>query len=144
VHSVSVDRRGRVYVADRTNCRVQVFDGDGNYLDQWPNISSPTRIMITQDQFAWVSDGGTGGCGGANRLLKYDLSGKLLTYWGTGARPGMEGAPIAGMIGPHDFSVDAEGNVYVASSQTNEVNKFIPKKNADPTRLIAQPFKAAK
>jgi peptidylamidoglycolate lyase len=144
VHSVAVDARGRVYVADRTNCRVQVFDDNGKYLDQWPDISSPTRIMITQDQFAWVSDGGTGGCGGASRLLKYDLAGKLLTYWGTGARPGREGAPIPGMIGPHDFSVDSEGNVYVASSQTNEVNKFVPKKNADRGRLIGQPFKAGK
>jgi hypothetical protein len=51
---------------------------------------------------------------------------------------------MPGMIGPHDFNVDRDGNVYVASSQTHEVNKFVPKKGADRARLIGQPWKAAR
>ena len=56
VHCVAVDARGRVYVVDRSNSRIQVFDQNGVYLDEWPGIRSPTHIHITQDQYAWVSD----------------------------------------------------------------------------------------
>jgi len=35
-HSVDIDRNRRVYVADRANSRIQVFDENGKYLDQWP------------------------------------------------------------------------------------------------------------
>ena len=35
-HGIDADRSGRVYVADRANQRIQVFDGDGKHLDQWP------------------------------------------------------------------------------------------------------------
>src|SRR5262245_11040792 len=112
VYSVALDAQGRVYVADRTNCRVQVFDANGKFLDQWPNISSPTRILITQDQTAWVSDGGTGGCGGTSRLLRYDLTGHLLTYWGTAARAGSKGAPMHCMIGEHDLAVESGAEDY--------------------------------
>jgi DNA-binding beta-propeller fold protein YncE len=41
-HSVDIDRNRRVYVADRANSRIQVFDENGKYLDQWPNIRQPT------------------------------------------------------------------------------------------------------
>jgi peptidylamidoglycolate lyase len=70
-HSVDIDRNRRVYVADRANSRIQVFDEDGKYLDQWPNIRQPFHIMITTDQHLWASDGGT------NKMLEYDLDGKL-------------------------------------------------------------------
>ena len=138
VHGIAVDAKRRVYVVDRNNARIQVFDENGKYLDQWPNFSSPTRIMITQDQHAWVSESGVGGIGGgANRILKYDLDGKLLTYWGTqGTFPG-------GMAGPHDFSVDSEGSLYISNGLDHRVDKYQPKKNADRSRLVGQPYGAA-
>lgn len=137
VHGIAVDAKRRVYVVDRNNARIQIFDENGAYLDQWPDFSSPTRIMITQDQFAWVSESGVGGTtGGANRILKYDLDGKLLTYWGTqGTFPG-------GMAGPHDFSVDAEGSLYISNGLDHRVDKYQPNKHADRARLVGQPFKA--
>ena len=39
-HSIAVDARGLVYVADRSNRRIQVFDGDGNFADQF-TIDAP-------------------------------------------------------------------------------------------------------
>jgi DNA-binding beta-propeller fold protein YncE len=36
-HSIDIDRQRRVYVADRANSRIQVFDENGKYLDQWPH-----------------------------------------------------------------------------------------------------------
>ncbi len=80
VHGVAIDANRGLYVLDRNNLRVQIFDENGKYLDQWPGLQSPTHIEISKDQFAWISDSAN------NRLLKYDLNGKLLTYWGKSAR----------------------------------------------------------
>lgn len=130
-HGIAVDASGRVYVVDRTNRRIQIFDANGRYLDEWPGFSSPTRTWVTEDQHVWVAESGTGAGGGGNRLLKYDLKGTLLTYFGT------QGTTTPGMMaGPHDLSVDSEGNLYVSNGLDQRVDKYVPKKNADPTRLV--------
>jgi sugar lactone lactonase YvrE len=131
-HSVAVDARGRVYVADRMNDRVQIFDGSGKFLDEWPGFNNLSRVYITQDQFAWVSDSLS------NKFAKFDLNGRLLTTFGTGGRfPG-------GMAAPHDFSVDPDGNLYVASPWNFRVDKYIPRKGADPARLVGQRYRGAR
>ena len=128
VHGIAVDARRRVYVVDRGGGRIQVFDENGKYLDAWPGLVSPTRVWITQDQFAWVSDAG------AERLVKYDLNGRLVTYFGTpGSFPGA-------MATPHDFSVDAEGSLYVSNGFNHRIDKYVPKPGADRSRLIGLSF----
>ncbi len=125
VHAIVIDAQNRIYVADRTNSRIQVFDLNGKFLSQWTNIRSPFYLYLSKDNYLWVADGMT------NKFLKYDLNGKLLYSWGTfGAFPG-------GLWGPHQFSVDPEGNLYVAETFGGRVQKFKPKKGADPARLIA-------
>jgi DNA-binding beta-propeller fold protein YncE len=129
VHCVAVDADGRVYVADRSNARIQVFDANGRFIEQWKS-RRPTHLLITQDQSVWVSDGET------NRFLKYDRTGKLLTYWGvTGAFPGA-------MNNPHKFTVDPAGNLYVVDYNNNRIQKYTPKANAEPARLLGPQFKA--
>jgi DNA-binding beta-propeller fold protein YncE len=125
VHSVSIDRQRKLYVADRTNSRIQIFDENGKYLDEWRNIRMPFHVEVSSDQNLWVSDGAT------MKFLKYDLKGKLLNSWGTfGQFPG-------GLWGIHQFSVDQEGNLYAADVYNGRVQKFRPKRGADPSRLIA-------
>ena len=45
-HSVVVDRKGLVYVADRQNRRVQIFDGDGKYIKEWKYAGSAVRPLL--------------------------------------------------------------------------------------------------
>jgi peptidylamidoglycolate lyase len=130
VHCVAVDATGRVYVADRSNGRVQVFDGTGKFIEEWKS-RRPTHLLVTQDQHVWLSDGET------NRFLKYDLAGRLLTYWGvTGTFPGA-------MNNPHKFSVDSAGNLYVVDYNNNRLQKYTPKPNAERSRLIGVQYRAA-
>ncbi len=83
VHSVKLDADRRVYVADRRNGRIQIFDEFGTLLDMWEGMAQPSHLLVTQDQTVWMSDPTL------NRLLQYNLSGMLLTYWGTaGSFPG--------------------------------------------------------
>ncbi len=126
VHDVAVDPKGRVFVADRGNNRVQIFDPNGKYLDEWDNIRAPSYVNITKDGSVWVVSGQ------GNRIAKYDMNGKLLTQFGTyGAFPG-------GFDDPHDMSVDAAGNLYVAifSTQKVGVEKYVPRPDADRSRII--------
>jgi sugar lactone lactonase YvrE len=128
VHGVAVDAQGRIYTADRSNQRVQVFDPNGKLLDIWPNIPMPDFIAITQDQHLWVADGNV------HRMLKYDLKGQLKDYWGVyGFAPG-EFWTI------HQFSVDNEGNLYTAEVMGGRAQKFVPKKGVDPARLVGALF----
>jgi len=118
-----------VYVADRANNRIQVFDENGKYLDQFPNIQQPYNIRISDDGFLWVFSGPL------DKMLKYDLSGRLLYGWGThGTAPGLFWAV-------HEFSGDSEGNMYTAEVFGGRTQKFRPRPGADPSHIYrAQPL----
>ncbi len=128
VHDVAIDANHRIYVADRSNNRIQIFDETGKYIDEWTNIYNPSHITFTRDGYLWVT------AGAGNRLAKFDLSGKLLTYWG------MYGRFSGGFDDPHTIDVDSSGNLYVVEVYNNRVEKFVPREDADKSRLIGQKF----
>ena len=128
-HSLAVGKDRRVYVADRSNKRIQVFDENGKSLDIWPDMSSPYYVLMTKDQHLWVGDGHI------NRLSKYDLKGRFLYGWGTSATL-RSGAEPGFLDGPHQISVDQDGNLYVAEVWSGRAQKFRPRKGADPSKLI--------
>jgi hypothetical protein len=55
-HTLVIDSRGRVLVGDRSNNRIQIFDQDGNYLDQWTQFGTPSGMFITPDDTLYVVD----------------------------------------------------------------------------------------
>jgi DNA-binding beta-propeller fold protein YncE len=58
-HAIAMDSRGRVFVADRGNNRIQIFDQDGNFLDQWKQFSRPSGIFINRNDTIFVIDSET-------------------------------------------------------------------------------------
>ena len=124
VHGIAIDAEQRVYVSDRGNQRIQVFDATGSHLDTWPGFRFPLSIGMARSQHLWVNDGNIG------RFLKFDLDGRLLFNWGTfGHRPGQ-------MWGVHAFSTDSEGNLYTAEVWGGRAQKFRPKPGALPSQLL--------
>jgi DNA-binding beta-propeller fold protein YncE len=129
IHAITVDSMRRVIVGDRSYKRVQVFDATGKFLEQWPNIPNPTRIVATEDGAIWLASAAL------NRFAKFDTSGTLLGTWGAfGTDPGL-------LSNPHQFSVDREGNLYEADDLNNRVQKFVPRKNGDKSLVMAQELK---
>ena len=92
VHGIAVDpTTRRVYVNDRNNGRMQVFDENGKFLDQWDFGPRPPMnihsIYMGNDGILWAADQGS------NKLLGYDANGHFLYSWGTfGTCQGCSGA----------------------------------------------------
>lgn len=55
-HGLAMDSRGRLFVADRENNRVQIFDQDGNFLDHWTQFGRPSGIYIDKNDILYVVD----------------------------------------------------------------------------------------
>jgi DNA-binding beta-propeller fold protein YncE len=112
-HAVRVDANGDVYVADRENNRIQVFDAEGKFLRQLTGFA-PFGLFITPDQQLFVADGR------ANKVLKMTLDGKILATWGaTGPEPG-------NFQLPHGLTVARDGAVYVTEITGKRIQKFVP------------------
>ena len=57
-HTLAMDSRGRLFVGDRGNNRIQIFDQDGNFLDQWAQFSRPSGVYIDKNDVIYVADFG--------------------------------------------------------------------------------------
>jgi hypothetical protein len=135
VHGMALDPKTRhVFVNDRANHRIQVFDENGKFLYAFSMGRDPSDIhliYIGADRTLWAFDRGT------SKMLKYDLDGHFLYSFGTwGDFPG-------GFWGVHGFSVDQEGNFYVAEVDNGRVQKFKPRQSANSAFLVGKPVYSA-
>jgi DNA-binding beta-propeller fold protein YncE len=55
-HAIAFDSRGRLFVGDRANNRIQIFDQDGKFLDQWKQFSRPSGVYIDKNDILYVTD----------------------------------------------------------------------------------------
>lgn len=121
-HAIDVDAGGRVYVADRSNARVQVFDHAGNFLAQWrgAELGRPYSVAISGDR-AVVVDGGDQPEIGPDRggAAEVDLNGRLLS------RFGRFGNYDGQFRLAHDVAVARDGSVFVVDAWGQRVQRFI-------------------
>jgi sugar lactone lactonase YvrE len=108
VHSVVVDKRNRVMVADRNGGRIHLFDLDGNPIAIWTHLGNPYALTITPDDKLYVSDGI------AERI------------WIADANTGDLLGTIEHVKDVHWSTVDKDGNVYAASNQSHYLHKYAP------------------
>jgi sugar lactone lactonase YvrE len=111
-HALAFDSRGRLFVADRGNHRIQIFDQDGKLLEQWTQFSRVSGLFIDRD----------------DRLYAIDSESNATRHpgWKTGVRIGsVREDRVLAFIPPHDnrepqgaagegVAVDPDGNVYAA------------------------------
>ncbi len=132
IHGVGMDRDRRIYVSDRDNNRIQIFTENGEFIEEWPDITGPTGIYVDENESVWVISTTL------NQVLKYSKNGELL--YGFGAYCCTRGGFEGGLSRPHQMAVDQNGNVYIANYDGGYVTKFTPRPDADPDKLIGQPL----
>lgn len=119
-HSVLVTDNGRVYVCDRENHRIQVYDAEGSHLASWDNVRRPMDIAVDSDGALYVAEvyveqDRLGRLDllpeGEHRVSVLDENGTLLCRWD---------AALA-----HGIWVDGQGDVYLAASEAQAVHKYI-------------------
>src|ERR1700710_2504194 len=129
-HNICCDADGWVYVADRENHRVQVFDGNGKYETQWNNLHRPSGLFMTGGTGPLCFLGGIGPHLPVNidlpnigpRLSILDLKGTLIAR--VQASPARGGGP-GQFISPHGLAVDSHGDIYVGEvAQTSWVRSY--------------------
>lgn len=138
VHGIVVDGEGRVYVCDRENARVQVFDSEGNVVSVWTDLRPPTDIAMDSEGAFYVSQFGFNtthryegyppptGSGsalkdeqgrrtvrpdGPPRISIFDRDGNVLASWESRKA--------------HGLWVDAHGDIYTAVEDEKSVDKYM-------------------
>ena len=98
-HGVWVHTDGRVFVADRENNRVQIFDANGTYLNQWTELKRPCDFYVDSDNVFFVPE-----LDGFMSIL--DIDGNVLASWGSPNPDAAHGT------GAHAVWVDSHGDIY--------------------------------
>jgi DNA-binding beta-propeller fold protein YncE len=122
-HNICCDEDGRVYVADRENHRIQVFDANGVYQTEWRGVHRPCALCSTGtegDRLFFVGEVGPAmraTLGFPNlgpRLSVLDADGNVKLRIGD-PLAGPEQAPL---VAPHGLTVDRHGDIYIADLVT--------------------------
>ncbi|MFN0164045.1 MAG: peptidyl-alpha-hydroxyglycine alpha-amidating lyase family protein [Burkholderiales bacterium] len=138
-HNIATDDEGWVYVADRENHRVQVFDERGRYETQWANLHRPCGLFCCRGATPRFVIGELGPAMPVNRnhpnigprLSIVDAAGKLIARLGGEAGPGLETGKF---VAPHGLALDSRGDIYVGEVSYTEYPRLFPG-NTTPWRM---------
>jgi sugar lactone lactonase YvrE len=124
-HAIAMDARGRLFLGDRQNNRIQIFDQDGNYLDQWSQFSRPSGVFIDKNDVIYVADS------------ESESVAKNHDGWKRGIRIGRvsDGAVTAfipdpvekttGTSAAEGVAADANGNIFGAEVGPKRLMKYV-------------------
>ncbi len=122
-HTIAMDSQGRLFVGDRSNMRIQIFDQEGRFIDEWRQFGRPSGIYITGDDTMYVADSeswGPDNPGWKKGIRIGSAKDGSVTYF-------IE--DIESMTTEHSGAegpgVDAEGNVYGAVVRRRMLEKHV-------------------
>ena len=129
-HALAMDSQGRIFVGDRYNNRIQLFDQDGNFLANWTQFGRPSGIYIDANDVIYVADS-------ESSPAPDEYQGMRNAGWEKGIRIGDaktgwvrhfipdDRVNVNGYSGPEGVAVDDEGNVYGAEVTQRRVVKWV-------------------
>jgi hypothetical protein len=108
-HSIAFDDDGKLYIADRSNKRIQIFTADGEFLGQWTGMGGPNDITRGKDGNFYIAEQEDGG--NPAYVCVRDANGAVLAR--------MESRHV------HGVGVDSKGDIYAGLTQDRSVDKFV-------------------
>ena len=136
-HSIALDSQGRIYVGERNNCRVQIFDQSGKSIGQWRNLVNPWGIWITaKDEVyicgsspkRWGKHGNLGNPPTDQLVMRLNTDGRVLELWTFRLVPDPDHPKPGDIDWIHAIAVDSRGDLYLGdvadNSKTHRAQKF--------------------
>ena len=111
-HGIAIDAKGLLWVTDRENQRIQIFDADGKFIKELKYAGLPCALDIGNQYIYMVN-------GFAGQVLRLDLNGTVL------AATGKPGKGVGEFGEAHFIAVSPKGELYVADSVNSAVQKFV-------------------
>ncbi|MBM4028476.1 MAG: hypothetical protein FJ280_24235 [Planctomycetes bacterium] len=132
-HAIVADTHGRLYVADRDNARIQVFDTRGKLLAVWADLITPWGLHLTQAGELWVCGSSPRKKAGTNEwaitpppdqvVMKLNLKGQVLLRVPLVQTPTPPGKP-GELDWVHTIAADSQGHLYLGDIQGQRAQKF--------------------
>jgi hypothetical protein len=122
VHAITSDAKGTIYVGDRGNRRIKVYDTDLNLQKMYTNVGAPWSMCITPGPTQYLFSGD-----GNGKIYKLDLNGNLLGWAQTGLGHGQSGCLV------HELHCESESVIYKGDCSTWTVEKITIKGGGRPS-----------
>jgi sugar lactone lactonase YvrE len=124
-HSLAMDSRGRIFVADRGNSRIQIFDQDGRFIDQWKQFGRPSGVFVDKNDTLYAVDSQSNAAqnpGFKRGLYIGSAKDGKVTAFVPFSEPEPDKNTNAGMEG---ITADSKGNVFVGETTTQTLKKYV-------------------
>jgi streptogramin lyase len=130
-HALAMDSRGRLFVGDRGNNRIQIFDQDGNLLSIWAQFGRPSGVSIDPRDVLYVSVSESRNAAGYGHhpgwlrgiRIGHAVDGTVTAFIPDPA-PDQEREDTTGGEG---IAADPSGNIYSAQVKEQDVAKYVKK-----------------
>lgn len=139
-HAIAIDSKDRIYVADRNNVRIQVYNMDGELIDSWKNIVVPWGFWMTPNDEIWVCGSSPMswkerdekypaaplGCPPRDQvIMRFNTDGRLLQLYSfPKAKDGEEKPGELNWV--HCIAADSKGNIYLGDIIGKRLQRFLP------------------
>ena len=128
-HSLAMDSRGRLFVADRANSRIQIFDADGKFLDEWKQFSRPSGVFIDKQDNLYSADSESNNPNHHNDFKRGIRVGSAKDGRVTAFIPDPMGnvdeGPFATTSAAEGVAADAQGNIYAVQVRPVALKKYV-------------------
>ena len=142
-HNICCDEDGWVYVADRENHRVQIFNGQGKYETEWHDLHRPSGLFIPAGRCPYCYVGECGPTYGFSRnasnlgprvSVVSKLDGKILARLGDRTPANFPGP----FTSPHGIAADSRGDIYVGEVAKTGWGNLFPGVTPPKPRAVLQ------
>jgi len=127
-HALAFDSKGRLFVGDRNNNRIQILDQQGKFIDEWKQFSRPSGIYIDKGDTIYVSDSESGAVG--NGRSRPDKRGIRVGRISDGKVSAFIPDPVevaTNTSAAEGVAADADGNIYGAEVGPKALKKYVKK-----------------
>lgn len=127
-HSLAIDSAGRIFVADRSNNRIEIFDPDGAFLGEWKQFGRPSGLFIDKNDMLYVTDSESNAAQnpGFKRGVRIgSVKDGRVTAFIPDPAPAKEGTGAASNSWGESVMADDLGNVFVGMYEAGTVERYV-------------------